>query len=74
METVPLIKQSSLGKDGHVKTRKTSQNTDLSMQEFLGINKALQFIPREQANNTLKSTEVDWHIEKDSKKLKKTRR
>ena len=40
MGSIPLEDLSSLAKDIHVKTRETSRNTDLDMQEFLGINKA----------------------------------
>ena len=41
MESIPLEELSSLVKDIHVKTREASQNTDLDMPEFLGIDKAL---------------------------------
>ena len=41
METIPLEEPSSLNEDIHVKTREVSQNTDLDMLEFLGIDKAL---------------------------------
>ena len=41
MESIPLEELSSLVEDIHAKTREASQNTDLDMREFLGINKAL---------------------------------
>ena len=41
MESIPLEELSSLVEDIHVKTREASQNTDLDMPEFLGIDKAL---------------------------------
>ena len=41
MESIPLKELSSLAEDIHVKTREASQNTDLDMREFLGIDKAL---------------------------------
>ena len=41
MESIPLEHLSSLAKDIHIKTREASQNADLDMQEFLGIDKAL---------------------------------
>ena len=44
MESIPLKGLSPLVEDIHAKTRESSQNTDLDMQEFLGINKALQSI------------------------------
>ena len=69
MESIPLEDLSSLAKDIHVKPWEASQNTDLDMQEFLGINKALQSIQGELINNTSKLTEIDKHIERDTKKL-----
>ena len=53
----------------HVKTREAPQNTDLDMQEFLGIDKALQSIQGELLNNTLKLTEINKRIKRDTKKL-----
>ena len=44
MNRIPLEELLSLFEDIHVKTRETSQNTDLKMREFLGIDKALQTI------------------------------
>ena len=41
MESIPLKELSSLVEDIHVKAREASQNTDLDMREFLGIDKAL---------------------------------
>ena len=50
-------------------TREASQNTNLDMREFLGINKALQNIQGELLNNTSKLTEIDKRIKRDTKKL-----
>ena len=50
--------------------RTISTNTDLDMREFLGINKALQRISGELANNTAKISEIDEHIERENEKLK----
>ena len=47
MKSIPLKELSSLVEDIHVKTREASQNTDLDMREFLGIDKALQSIQGE---------------------------
>ena len=69
MESIPLKDLSSLVEDIHVKTREASQNTDLDMQEFLGIDRALQSIQGELLNNTSKLTEIDKRIERDTKKL-----
>ena len=44
MEAIPMKELPSLAEDIHVKTREASQNTDLDMREFLGIDKALQSI------------------------------
>ena len=70
MESIPLGELSSLTEEIHVKTRETSQNTDLDMREFLGTDKALQSIQDELLNNTSKLTEIDRCIERDTKKLK----
>ena len=40
------------------------------MREFLGTDKALQTIQDDLANNASKLTEINEHIQKDSKKLK----
>ena len=50
MESIPLADFSFLAEDIHVKTWKASQNTDLDMWEFLGINKALQRLQGERSN------------------------
>ena len=55
--------------DVHVEIRETSQNTDLDMREFLGIDKALQSIQGELLNNTSKLTQINKRIERDTKKL-----
>ena len=59
---MPLQELSSLVENIHVKTREASQNIDLDMQEFLGIDKALQIIQGELLNNTSKLTEVNKRI------------
>ena len=69
METIPLEELSSLVEDIHVKKRETSQNIDLDMREFLGINKALQSIQGEFLNNTSKLTKINKSIKGNSKKL-----
>ena len=71
MESIPLMELSSLVEDIHVKTREASQNTDLDMREFLGIDKALQSIQGELLNNTSKLTEINKRIKRDTKKLEK---
>ena len=70
MESISLKELSSLAEDIHVKTREASQNTNLDMQEFLEIDRALQSIQDELLNNTSKFTEIDKRIERDTKKLK----
>ena len=69
IESIPLGELSSLVENIHVKTRETSQNTDLDMREFLGIDKALQSIQGELLNNTSKLTEINKRIKRDNKKL-----
>ena len=39
------------------------------MREFLGIDKALQSIQVELLSSTSKLTEIDKHIQRDTKKL-----
>ena len=70
MESIPLMELSSLAEDIHVKTREASQNTDLDMREFLGIDKGLQTIQGELVNITPKLTEINERIKKENKKLK----
>ena len=49
--------------------REASQNTDLDVGEFLGIDKALQSIRGKLLNNTSKLTEINKCIQRDTKKL-----
>ena len=69
MESIPLKELSSLAEDIHVKTREASQNTNLDMREFLGVNKVLQCIQGQLLKNTSKLTEINQRIKKDTKKL-----
>ena len=69
MESMPLEELSSLVEDIHVQTREASQNTDLHMREYLGIDKALQSIQGELLNNTSKLTEINKRIKRDTKTL-----
>ena len=69
MESKPLVKLLSLVEDVHIKTQEASQNTDLDMPEFLGIDKALQSIQGELLNNSSKLTEINKRIIRDTKKL-----
>ena len=69
MKSIPLEELSSLAEDIHVKTREASQNTDLDMREFLGIDKALQSMQDELLNNTSKLSEINKSIKRVTKKL-----
>ena len=69
MERIPMMELSSLVEDIHVKTQEASQNTDLDMREFLGIDKVLQGI-FELLNNALKLKKINERINKERKKLK----
>ena len=60
---------SSLVEDVHIKKREASQNTDLDMLKFLGIDKALQGIQGELLNNTSKLTEINKRINRDTDNL-----
>ena len=72
-ESIPLIELSSLVEDIHTKRREASQQTSLDMREFLGIDKVLQSVQRELVNNSLKLTEINKHIQRDTKKLKEVK-
>ena len=69
MESILLENLSTLAKDIHIKTQEASQNSDLDMREFLGIDKTLQSIQGELLNNTSKLTEINKRIKRDTKKL-----
>ena len=68
MASIPLMELLPLVEDIHVKSRKASQNTDLDMLEFLGIDKALQSM-HELLNKASKLTEINKRIKRDTKKL-----
>ena len=70
IETIPLFDLPSVVEEIHIKTREASQNTDLDMREFLGIDKALQSINGELRNNTAKLSELNKRIKRDTAKLK----
>ena len=74
MESIPLKELMSLVEAIHVKTREASQNTELDIQEFLAISKALQSINGELLNNTSKLTEINKQIKSDTRKLKKNKK
>ena len=69
MESIPPEELSSLAEEIHIKTQEASQNNDLDMREFLGIDKALQIIQGELLNNTSNFTEINKSIKRDTKKL-----
>ena len=73
MESIPLKELSSLAEDILIKTREVSQNTDIDMREFVGIDKALQSIQGEVLNNTSKLSEIDKRIKRDTKKLEEVK-
>ena len=58
MESIPLEELSFLAEGIRGKMQEASQNTDLDMREFLGIDKALQSMQGELLINTSKLTEI----------------
>ena len=50
--------------------KEASQNTDLDMREMLGLDKALQRVQGELANNLGKLTLINEHVEREEQKLK----
>ena len=65
---VAIMEISSLPEDINVKTREASQNTNLDMRDFLGIDKALWTIQSEMLNITSKLMEIDEYIKRLQKK------
>ena len=65
--SVALMEISSLPEDINVKKREASQNTNLDMREFLGIDKALWTIQGEMVSITSELMEIEECI----KRLKK---
>ena len=72
MESIPLMEFSSLVEDIRIKTGQELQNTDLDMQQFLGIDKTLQSIQGELLNNTSKLAEVNKRIKRDNQKVERS--
>ena len=70
MQDIPLQDLSTLAEQVHVATREAATNTDLDMQEFLGIDKALRRVQGEIINNTAKLSELDKQLDRDRGKLK----
>ena len=70
MEIIHLEELSSVVEDIYLKTREASQNTNLDMRVFLGIEKALLGIRGEFLNNMSKLTEIDKRIKRHTKELK----
>ena len=69
IESISLEEVSSLVEDINTKMQEDSQNTDLDMREFLGIDKVLQNIHSELLNNASKLTKINKRIKRDTKKL-----
>ena len=67
MASILLEELSSLVEDIHVKTQEASQNTDLDMHEFLGVDRGLQRIQGELLDNTSKLTGINKCIKRDTK-------
>ena len=65
MEEIPLQDLSTLAEQVHVATREAATNTDLDMQEFLGIDKALRSFKGEIVNNLAKLSELDKQLDRD---------
>ena len=74
MESMLQKELSSLAEGIHGKTREASQNRDLNMREFFGIDKTLPSIQGELLKNTSKLTEINKCIKRDSKKVEKSKK
>ena len=64
VESILLEDLSFLAEDIHINTREASPYTELDIQEFLGIDKALQSIQGELLINTSKLTRIDKRIKR----------
>ena len=64
MESVPLMKLSSLPEHIHVRTWEASQNADHDMQELLRVDKASPAKQGELATYSSKLMEIDKSIKK----------
>ena len=60
-KTIPIVERG---------VKEASQNTDLDMREMLGLDRALQRVQGELANNLGKLTLIGDHIEREEQKLK----
>ena len=68
IRSVAIMEISSLPEDINIKTREASQNTNLDMRDFLGIDRALWTIQGEMLNITSKLMEIDECIKRLRKK------
>ena len=70
MESIPLQDLSHLTEQVNIATREAATNTNLDMQEFLGINKTLKRVQGVIVNNLAKLFELDKQLDRDQGKLK----
>ena len=70
MDNIPLQDLSKTITTVEHEVKEASQNTDLDMREMLGLDKALQRVQGELANNLGKLTLIDEHVEREEQKLK----
>ena len=70
MDNIPLQDLSKTITTVEHEVKEASQNTDLDMREMLGLDKALQRVQGELANNLGKLTSIKEHIEREKQKLR----
>ena len=70
MDNIPLQDLSKTITNVEHEVKEASQNTDLDMREMLGLDKALQRVQGELANNLGKLTSIKEHIEREKQKLR----
>ena len=72
MESIFMEELLSLVEDIPVKTREASQNIDVDMEEFLGVDKVLQSMQGKLLNNTSKLTQINKRIKKRYQKVRES--
>ena len=72
MESIFMEELLSLVEDIPVKTREASQNMDVDMEEFLGVDKILQSMQGKLLNNTSKLTQINKRIKKRYQKVRES--
>ena len=74
MDNIPLQDLSKTITTVEHEVKEASQNTDLDMREMLGLDKALQRVQGELANNLGKLTSIKEHVRTRRTKIKRCKK